>query len=462
MKFTKLIVSSSLVFLAGCNLSSTYLRPELPAGPSWPAVAVENAVASTDRWWQAFRDPNLDTLVVEVIGRNNELLIAAVAAYGAQLQTDIAAQALKPNLNGNLGEKKTFTGEASSLLASSAFSVSYEIDLWGKLAAKRDKADIAAYATAEDWEAARLLAIGQTVETYLKIAHANQSLASANASLAHVKQIRALVRGQVAAGVASDLELMQAEQKVEDLAATVSARKQDRLVLRNALIVLLNGAANPVPEPQRLPGKKLPPIQAGVPADLLARRPDLRAAEARLRARLKGVDVTRASLYPTISLTSELGTSSPQLLGFISNPVGTLGANVALSFLNLKNSNLMVAPSRQEYEKEVLDFRTTLLGAFSEVADALGARADDAERVRRHRNVLAATQAIEHLQETSYRAGGINFKTWLDAQENRRAAEIALANVRLAQVLNESKLYRIIGGAVGKGAKSLIRESEKR
>ncbi|QND35797.1 TolC family protein (plasmid) [Sinorhizobium meliloti] len=182
----------------------------------------------------------------------------------------------------------------------------------------------------------------------------------------------------------------------------------------------------------------------------------MRAAEARLRARLKGVDVTRASLYPTISLTSELGTSSPQLLGFISNPVGTLGANVALSFLNLKNSNLMVATSRQEYEKEVLDFRTTLLGAFSEVADALGARADDAERVRRHRNVLAAAQAIEHLQETSYRAGGINFKTWLDAQESRRAAEIALANVGLAQVLNESKLYRIIGGAVGKGAKSLL------
>ncbi|MBA1142442.1 efflux transporter outer membrane subunit [Mesorhizobium neociceri] len=451
MKPIRLIVPGCLVLLAGCSLSSTYLRPELPAGPHWSTAAVGGAAqASTDRWWLAFGDANLDKLVSDVIGRNNGVLIAAANAYPARIQADIAAYAFLPKLDGLAGSKsQPLDAKGPPLSSSVSISVSYEIDLWGKLAAKRDKADFEASATAEDYEDARLLAIAETVDAYFKIGHANQSLASAETSLAHAKQDRALVRAQVAAGAVSELDLKQAEQRVEERAAAVSTLKQVRLEWRNALVVLLNGAPNPIPEPQRLPSKKLPPIQAGLPADLLARRPDLRAAEARLRATLKNVDATRAGFYPPISLTSSLGTSG-QLLAFISNPVATLGANAALSFLHFKDMKLEVAVSRAQYEKEVLGFRTTLLKAFSEVADALGARADYAERVQRLHNVLAAAQEIEQLQETRYRSGDIRLAEWLHAQESRRTAETALADIRLAQLLNESKLYRILGGSAAK------------
>ncbi|RUV64296.1 efflux transporter outer membrane subunit [Mesorhizobium sp. M5C.F.Ca.IN.020.29.1.1] len=453
MKPIRLIVPGCLVLLAGCSLSSTYLRPELPAGPHWSTAAAGGAAqASNDHWWLAFGDANLDKLVSDVIGRNNEVLIAAANAYPARLQADIAAHALLPKLDGQVGgsTSQSLNDKVASSSWSASTSVSYEIDLWGKLAAKRDKADFEASATAEDYENARLLAIAGTVDAYFTIAHANQSLASAETSLDHAKQTRALVRAQVAAGAVSYLDLKQAEQKVEELAAAVSTRKQERLVLRNALVGLLNGASNPVPEPQRLPSKKLPPIQAGLPADLLARRPDLRAAEARLRAMLKNVDETRASFYPAISLTGTLGTGGEQLLAFISNPVARLGANAALSFLNFKDMKLQVAVSRAQYEKEVLRFRATLLTAFSEVANSLGARADYAERVQRLHNVLAAAQEIEQLHETRYRSGAIRLTTWLEAQEGRRAAETALADARLAQLLNESKLYRILGGSAAR------------
>ncbi|UVK49113.1 TolC family protein (plasmid) [Mesorhizobium sp. AR07] len=289
-----------------------------------------------------------------------------------------------------------------------------------------------------------------TVEAYFNIAYANQSLASAETSLAHAKQTLALVRAQLAAGAVSDLDLSRAEQQVEERALTVSKGKQYRLVQRNALVVLLNGAPNPVPEPQRLPSKKLPLIQTGLPADLLARRPDLRAAEARLRAMLKNVDATQASFYPAISLTGSLGTASGQLLAFISNPVATLGANAALSLLNFKDITLQVAVSRAQYEKEVLGFRTTLLTAFSEVANTLGAQADYAEQVRRRRHVLGTAQETEKLLEARYRSGAINRIDWLNAQESRCAAEMALAHARHDQLLNESKLYRSLGGSAGR------------
>jgi outer membrane protein TolC len=223
--------------------------------------------------------------------------------------------------------------------------------------------------------------------------------------------------------------------------------QQARLVLRNVLTVLLNGAPNPVSEPHRLPRRKLPAIAAGLPADLLARRPDLRAAEAQLQGTLKGVDATRTSFYPGISLTGGLGTSSDQLISFISNPVATLGGGAVLSFLNLKDMDLAVAVSQTQYEEAVAAFRTTLLNAFADVANALAARANYAGQSRRLYNAYKAAQDVEKLTETRYRAGATTLRIWLDAQERRRSAEVALADVRLAQYVNASNLYRALGGS---------------
>ncbi|MGO6944681.1 efflux transporter outer membrane subunit [Rhizobium johnstonii] len=454
MKIIRLTVASLVLSLASCSLSSTYVQPELPAGPQWQSGALQSAAqARIECWWLTFEDPNLDKLVSVVISRNNNLLLAANEAYRAQLNADIAANGLLPSLGGGLSVDKPLGVQkpsgSSGTLNSNA---SLEIDIWGKLAAKKDKAGFEAYATAEDYGAARLFAIDNTVRAYFEIAHANESLASAKASLAHVKRIQAIVRGQVAAGAASDLELRQAEQKVEELAAAVSSRKQDLLVVRNELVVLLNGAPNPVSEPGRLPSKKLPPITPGLPAELLARRPDLRAAEARLRATLKQVDQTRAGLYPSISITAALRASSPRLLELISAPAASVAA--AMSFLDLKNMNLVMAVSKEEYDKQVLMFRNTLLNAFSEVANTLGERANNAEQIRRHRNGLIAAQEIEQLQEAKYLSGGIALQTLLDSQESRRAAEITLAASRLSQLRTESKLYRIIGGGPERDAPS--------
>lgn len=448
MILIRLIAICSLTGVGACSLSSDYTRPDLPRGPAWPAAAAAGAV-SADRWWLAFGDTNLNSFVDDVAARNNDVFVAASRAYQARLQADLAANALFPKLNGSLDLSNQQSLKQSTAMRSSSASVgvSYEVDLWGKLAARRDRAEFEALATAEDYEAARLAIIGMTIETYFRIAHANQSIALAESSLAYVRNTQALVRSQSASGAVSDLEVKEVEQTVETQAARISELKQARLVLRNAMAVLLNGAPSTIPEPRRLTGKRLPAIKAGLPAEILARRPDLRAAEARLRATLKGVDETRASFYPTISLTGSLGTSSEKLLSFISNPAATLGTGVALAFLNLKDMKLTVAVSKVQYEEAVLRFRGALLNAFADVANALGARADYAERTRRLRNALSAAQGVERLTEARYRAGAVTLRIWLDAQERRRVAEVALADIRLAQLVNETVLFRALGGS---------------
>ena len=451
MAFNRWIATCSLVVLAGCtSLSTSYVRPDIPAGPGWVvAPASRAAQVNTDRWWLAFGDPGLDTLVGTVTARNNDIFAAALRAHRARLQADLAAGALFPKLNGSLASSagKPFNAGASTTSSSASLGVSYEIDIWGKLASRRDAASFEAQATAEDHEAARLAAIGATIENYFRLAHANQMLAAAEKSLAYVRQTQAFVRTQAESGAVSELELREVEQTVEAQAARIAELKQARLVLRNAQTVLLNGEPSPVAEPQRLPRVRLPAMKAGLPAELLARRPDLRAAELRLRATLKGVDETRAGFYPAISLTGGLGTSSDQLLAFIANPVATLGAGVALSFLNLKDMNLTIAVSRTQYEDAAAGFRTALLNAFADVANALGARATYAEQMRRQRKSYAAAQEVERLTETRYRSGAVALRIWVDAQERLRTAENAIADLRLAQLINESTLYRTLGGS---------------
>jgi NodT family efflux transporter outer membrane factor (OMF) lipoprotein len=454
MVLVRLIVPFLFIFLAGCTSQSTsYRRPDLPMGPTWVAsVLADTDQLSADQWWIAFGDPGLTTLIREVVARNNDIFAATLRARRAHLQADLAENALFPKLSGTLNSSRTrpLEGNTSSTLSSSSsasIGLSYDVDLWGKLAAQRDSASFEAEATAEDYEAARLAIIGMTIETYFRIAHANESIASAENSLDYVQQIQGLIRKQAEIGDVSDLEFRESEQAVETQAARLYQLQQARLVLRNVLTVLLNGAPNPVSEPHRLPRRKLPAIAAGLPADLLARRPDLRAAEAQLQGTLKGVDATRTSFYPGISLTGGLGTSSDQLISFISNPVATLGGGAVLSFLNLKDMDLAVAVSQTQYEEAVAAFRTTLLNAFADVANALAARANYAGQSRRLYNAYKAAQDVEKLTETRYRAGATTLRIWLDAQERRRSAEVALADVRLAQYVNASNLYRALGGS---------------
>lgn len=265
----------------------------MPNAPVWTDSAGVSNPAAAMQWWKSFGDPKLDTLVETVLANNNDLFAANLRVRKALLQVDMAGAARIPVPNGSGNGQSTvpLTDVASS---SNSFSLglgaSYEIDLWGRLSSNQDIASLQAAASAEDVETARTTVISSTIETYWRLAYANQDLAAARASLDLARQVEELVKRQAAAGAATDLELAEVRQTVESQAASISDLEQSRVVLRNALGVLLNGVPNPVAEPEHLPARTPVQITAGLPADLLARRPDLRAAELRLRASLRNVD----------------------------------------------------------------------------------------------------------------------------------------------------------------------------
>ncbi|MCD0505773.1 TolC family protein, partial [Bordetella petrii] len=185
-----------------------------------------------------------------------------------------------------------------------------------------------------------------------------------------------------------------------------------------------------------------------VPADLLGRRPDLRAAELRLRQALAQTDATRASFYPPLMLTGSVGSASTALGNLLQNPVGVLGAGLTLPFLNWNQMQLNIRVSETEYELRVVQFRQALYQAMADVENALSARTQFAEQAGLLEQSLDAARQAEDLYEVRYRSGAVSLRFWLDAQEQRRTAEIERDQNTLDRLLNQVGLYQALGGDV--------------
>ena len=448
---------AALLMLGGCasTFNSLFRTPALKIPAQYTldsAVSMPVTPASDGTpWWTRLNDPVLDQLVAEVLARNNNLAAATIRVRRAQLQAGLADRALQPALAGSAstGARRSLESDATSARSSGVtLSASYEIDLWNKLGSQREVARWEALASEQDRQSTRLALIATTARLYWQLAFVNQRLAASTQSIGYAQTTYQLVQTQYRAGAASGLEVAEAQQALAGQQASQSALQQQAVEARTALALLLDNApgSQAASNPAALPSGDLPALQAGLPASLLARRPDLRAAELRLRQSFTRIDATRASYYPALSLTGSLGTSSTQLTNLLQNPVAALGLGVSLPFLQRANMQLNIQVSETQYEEAVLNFRQTLYTALGDVDNALSARQQLAQQAARLEESLQAARTAERLYEARYRAGAAALKAWLDAQEKRRSADIALADNRLARLNNQLALYQALGG----------------
>lgn len=441
------ILMLSTVFLTGCTtLTSTYVRPALPPAPGWQATGTTSPRVADREWWRSFGSDEINLVVEAALRSNSDIAVAALRARRAVVQAEQAGTGLLPKLSGGVNNAVSSTLDGTTTQTHSAsLGASYEVDLWGRLSSQEGAGRLEALATEEDLEAARMTVVASVIETRWRLAAANQQIAQARASLSTAQQTQSVVSSQVDLGAASQLDRQEIAQTVANQQANLTDLLQAREILRSAFAVLLDGQPSPVGEPTGLPWRTPIKVAAGLPADLLSNRPDLKAAELRLRATLRGVDAARASLYPQLTLTGNLGTSGDQLLALLNNPVATLGSGLLLPFLNFHEGQLGVKVSELQYEEAVVSFRRTLLAAFGDVGIALAAHTRLAEKAHFLRQALAAAQEAEKLTEQRYLAGAVTLRALLDAQERRRSAEASVTAARLEQLLNEVQLFRVLG-----------------
>ncbi|WMD18416.1 efflux transporter outer membrane subunit [Achromobacter seleniivolatilans] len=444
-----------LLALGGCGslLRSDYEPPLTEAPAAWKYAAPGNAMAPLadgGAWWRNFNDPVLDGLIDAVLARNNDLAAAAIRVRRAQYQAGLSEDKLIPQLGGdaNVTRNRSLYGDRAIARTNAAeLTVSYEVDLWGKLSRQRDAAQWEALATEQDRQSAALSLVGTTATLYWQTAFINQRIASSEESIAYARKTQDLVRAQYAAGGASALELAEAEQTVASQQAAHTLLVQQRVEYTNALTILFDGPPDrSMADPARLPSYPMPEARAGVPAELLGRRPDLRAAELRLRESLATVDATRASFYPPVTLTGALGSSSPTLSNVLQNPIASLGVGLTLPFLQWTQMQLNIKISKADYEERVVNFRQALYQAMADVENALSNRTQLTLQAEQLDLSLRAAREAERLYEVRYRAGAVSLKDWLDAQEKRRTAEIARDENGLNRLVNQVTVYRALGG----------------
>src|SRR5690606_21641757 len=336
MNLTKLasalLLGSSLVGCAAV-VKTPYEQPAL----NMPGSFQNNKVLSqqihadilADQWWTLFKDPQLNNLVNEVLAQNTDLAVAGISLQQARIQARQAQSQQGVRIgDAGLTTRRSFDledGDSSSGFGINYPGLSYELDLFGKLANQTEAARWEALASEEDLQATAQSLIGTTAQLYWQLAYLNERYSVVQQNLARAQKSYDLVRVQYRAGAVSGLDLTQAEQAIQSQQATLSQIAQQRVETRTGWAVLLHMPVQQlaIQEPSRLPNIQLPSIQADLPASLLSRRPDLRATELRLRKALANKDANKASYYPSISLTGNLTTgigSSTSLSNALKNP----------------------------------------------------------------------------------------------------------------------------------------------
>lgn len=294
----------------------------------------------------------------------------------------------------------------------------------------------------------RLTLLTDASNNYWRIGFINQQLSVLQQSVDYAKETLRLAKARYAAGGASWLDVVDAQQSMLSQGNRLTALQNERLqALQQQAVLLGTAPGSPIVEPKGLPTGPLPQVKVKIPAGVLRHRPDISAKEWRVREALTTVDIQRTEFYPTFSLTGSLGSSSSTLMNFLHNPVGTVGSSLTLPFLEWREKGMDVKIARNDYEQRVLEFKQELYKAMSSIEGALSLRHQLLGQETLLREGLELAKKSERLNEVRYRQGAVRISFWLDAQEKCHKARLSLNENRYNELKNLVKIYMEFGGS---------------
>ena len=463
MKFLRAIFSLAAVVLAGgCTLAPKYARPDLAVPEQFPAGAAgaeTNAApaAAELAWPEFFADANLRQIVALAAANNRDLRLAVLNVERARALYGVQRGALYPTVQataaGNRAGVPADLSSSGSRLTSERYDVNlgaaaWEIDLFGRIRSLKDRALQEYLGTEQARRGAQILLVSAVANAYLALAADRESQALAQTTLAAQQDSCGLIRRRNELGLLPDVDLYRAQSQVESARRDVARFAQRAALDRNALDLLVGA---PVPE-ELLPANwaaVVPPraVSAGLPSEVLLRRPDVLQAESQLKAAHADVGAARAALFPRISLTAAFGTASGELSGLFQSgsDAWTFAPAATLPIFDTRSWSALKV-TRVQREIAVTQYEKTLQGAFREVADALAVRETVGQQVAAQDALVQAVAETYRLSQSRYDKGLDSYLGVLDAQRSLFAAQQALVLLKLEQLANAVKLYAALGG----------------
>lgn len=452
---SSLAALAGLVGLAGCVIDPAELGDStIDAG-----TAYENAPAApllpAGRWWGCFGDSGLDQLLTK-LDQDNPTLAVALARYDrTRSELGLARADQFPRVVGE-GAATTNRDSASGVFVPpdltynqfrSALNLEYEIDLWGRVRRTVEAAQAESEAAEADWAAAGLSLRSELARTYFTLRFLDSEIDVLQRSLRVREENRGLVAARVRGGEATDLDLARAETELETARAQLLRLERSRASHFNALAFL----CGEVPAAFSLPpgGVRHPPvIPAGLPSQLLSRRPDIAAADARIRVAAARIGAVRASYLPQINLAGVGGLSSLDLEDLLSPTsfFAEIGPQVRIPIYNGGRSGVDEDRAFAAADEAVALYRETVLGAFRDVEEALsGIRFLDRE-IRAQEEAFAAAARASQLSRKRYDGGLVSYLEVVDAQRTSLNEERAFVQAKSARLLATVQLIEALGG----------------
>ena len=444
--------------LSGCmSLAPTYERPPAPVAPTFAAAgSATGETAAAIAWERFFADARLRQLISLALANNRDLRIAILNIEQARAQFQVRRADTLPTVNAVTSGNRVPGKDAVNSTYTAGFGVSsFELDLFGRVRSLSEAALAQFLATEEARKSTQISLIASVANVYLATLADEELLALTQKTLdARLESLR-LIQLKYDNGVVSKLDLQQGLSLVDSARVTLAQQQRQRAQDFNLLTLLVG---QPLPEGlapgATLAATSLSELPAGLPSDLLANRPDIRAAEQQLIGANANIGAARAAFFPRISLTGSVGSASTELSGlFKSGSYGwTFAPQAVLPIFDYGRNAANLGSAKAGRDIAVAQYERTIQSAFREVSDALAGQATFGEQLRAQRAVAAAEQERFNLSDLRYRSGTASYLDLLDAQRSLFNAQQGAVQANLQRLQNQVTLYRVLGGGWSAGA----------
>lgn len=449
----RLTAIAATVIMASCTMGPDYQRPAVPMPDEYRSPTVPGASIANLQWWELFDDADLVNLIETALANNRELAIAIARIEEARAALGFVRADQFPNLNGAAGAARGNTILGAGNINDSyvlAANLSFEIDLWGKLRRSTESARAELLATVEARNVVTITLIADVASFYMLLLDLDERVDIAQRTVETRRDSLGIIEARFDRGIVPLLDVNQAQIELADARAELAALERQRSLAENSLSVLLGRNPGPVERGHHGVASTLniPGVPAGLPSELLERRPDIREASQRLASQTARIGVAEALRFPSLSLTGSLGLASNDLSGFLSsdNKAWGIGADLLGPVFDAGRGKSRVEAERARTVQLLNIYQLTVLRAFQDVDDALVEINTYREEAEARDEQVKAASSATRLSRARYDGGVTSYLEVLESERSLFRAELLASSTRRAQVVAIISLYKALGG----------------
>jgi multidrug efflux system outer membrane protein len=453
MKFNPMMPSLCATFLfLGCTMVPKYERPPPSVAAQYPGVTRTNESHAADIPWQDFlSEDRLKKLIKLALTNNLDFRVAMLNVEQSQAQYRITRSASFPTVDGSGSFTRANANDrTANEWSASLGTTAYEVDLFGRVRSLNRQALETYFATAEAQRSAQITLVAEVADEYFALREAEEQLRLARQTLTAVQESYDLNQATFDAGASSELDLRTAEGQVETAKINVLTYERQIAQAKNYLTLLIGE-----PLPSDLPAPRsfndtnlVAEIPAGLPSELVQRRPDILEAEHTLKAANANIGAARAAFFPTITMTASIGSTSSQLAKLFGSGTGvwSFAPQITVPVFTGGQNKADLDAAKVSTRIDVANYQKAIQTAFREVADALVANSSYAEEIKEQTALINAQQRRYDLANLRYRQGDDTYLNVLSAQQDLYSAQQGQIEAQYNKLASQISLYKALGG----------------